>query len=66
MNDIIFQMLRDGMFVGFMYNSEEDGMFLMELKCPGAIPLWLTKVLSEEHIYKTSFSKYGRAYCGFM
>ena len=44
----------------------EDGMFLMELKCPGAIPLWLTKVLSEEHIYKTSFSKYGRAYCSFM
>ena len=31
MNDIIFQMLRDGMFVGFMYNSEEDGMFLMPL-----------------------------------
>lgn len=44
----------------------EEGMFLMELKCPGAIPLWLTKVLSEEHIYKTSFSKYGRAYCSFM
>lgn len=44
----------------------EGGMFLMELKCPGAIPLWLTKVLSEEHIYKTSFSKYGRAYCSFM
>jgi len=44
----------------------EDGMYLMELKCPGAIPLWMTKVLSEEHIYKTSFSKYGTAYCGFM
>jgi len=43
-----------------------DGMYLMELKCPGAIPLWMTKVLSEEHIYKTSFSKYGTAYCGFM
>lgn len=43
-----------------------DGMFLMELKCPGAIPLWMTKILSEEHIYKTSFSKYGTAYCSFM
>lgn len=43
-----------------------EGMFLMELKCPGAIPLWMTQVLSEEHIYKTSFSKYGTAYCGFM
>ena len=44
----------------------EEGMFLMELKCPGAIPLWMTKILSEERIYKTSFSKYGRAYCSFM
>lgn len=44
----------------------EDGKFLMELKCPGAIPLWMTAILSEEHIYKTSFSKYGTAYCSFM
>lgn len=44
----------------------EDGKFLMELKCPGAIPLWMTSILSEEHIYKTSFSKYGTAYCSFM
>ena len=40
----------------------QDGVFLMELKCSGGIPLWLTKVLSEEHIYKTSISKYGMAY----
>ena len=44
----------------------QDGVFLMELKCPGAIPLWMTKILSEENIYKTSFSKYGTAYCSFM
>ena len=44
----------------------DHGMFLMELKCPGAIPLWMTEVLSREHIYKTSFSKYGNAYCSFM
>ena len=44
----------------------EDGMVLMELKCPGAIPVWMAKVLSEERIYKTSFSKYGTAYCRFM
>ena len=44
----------------------DDGIYLMELKCSGGIPLWLTKVLSEEHIYKTSFSKYGTAYCHFM
>lgn len=50
------------------YGTEmlEEGMFLMELKCPGAIPLWLTEVLSRERLYKTSFSKYGTAYCRFM
>lgn len=35
---------------------------LMEIKCSGGIPLWMTKVLTEEKIYKTSFSKYGTAY----
>ncbi len=40
----------------------EDGKVLMELKCAGGIPLWLVKVLSEEKIYKTSFSKYGTGY----
>ena len=39
-----------------------EGMVLMEIKCSGGIPLWMTKILSEEHIYKTSFSKYGTAY----
>lgn len=40
----------------------DDGLSLMEIKCSGGIPLWLTKVLTEERIYKTSFSKYGTAY----
>ncbi len=35
---------------------------LMEIKCPGAIPLWMVEILSREKIYKTSFSKYGTAY----
>lgn len=39
-----------------------EGRVLMEIKCPGAIPLWMVKILSEEKIYKTSFSKYGTAY----
>lgn len=38
------------------------GMVLMEIKCSGGIPLWMTEVLSREKIYKTSFSKYGTAY----
>lgn len=36
--------------------------FLLEIKCPGAIPLWMVDILSEAKIYKTPFSKYGRAY----
>lgn len=40
----------------------EEGKVLMEIKCSGGIPLWMTQVLSQEHIYKTSFSKYGTAY----
>ncbi len=39
-----------------------EGKVLMEIKCAGGIPLWMTEVLSHEHIYKTSFSKYGTAY----
>lgn len=39
-----------------------DGLVLMEVKCSGGIPLWMTEVLSRERIYKTSFSKYGTAY----
>lgn len=37
-------------------------MTLMEIKCSGGIPLWMATVLSENKIYKTSFSKYGTAY----
>lgn len=39
-----------------------EGMVLMEIKCSGGIPLWMTQVLSQEKVYKTSFSKYGTAY----
>ncbi len=44
----------------------EDGKVLMEIKCSGGIPLWMTPVLSEQHIYKTSFSKYGTAYSRYI
>ena len=40
----------------------EPGRILMELKCSGCIPMWMVRILSEEKIYKTSFSKYGTAY----
>ncbi len=35
---------------------------IMEIKVPGAFPLWLSKLLSELKIYPTSFSKYASAY----
>ncbi|MBQ3065240.1 MAG: polyphosphate polymerase domain-containing protein [Clostridia bacterium] len=38
------------------------GKILMEVKCAGGIPLWLARALSEAHIFKTTFSKYGTAY----
>ena len=40
----------------------ECGRHLMEIKCSSSIPLWLVHFLSEEKIYKISFSKYGMAY----
>lgn len=40
----------------------EKGKVLMEIKCSGGIPMWMAQVLSREHIYKTSYSKYGTAY----
>ena len=40
----------------------QEDMVLMEIKIAGAMPLWLAQLLSENHIYKTTFSKYGTAY----
>ncbi len=40
----------------------KPGYVLMEIKIAEAMPLWLVKLLSDNHIYKTSFSKYGCAY----
>ena len=39
-----------------------EGHTILEVKVQQAIPLWLTDILSEGKIYKTSFSKYGTAY----
>jgi hypothetical protein len=40
----------------------EEEQKLMEIKIPGAIPLWLSHILDELEIYPVSFSKYGRGY----
>lgn len=40
----------------------EKDTVLMELKCATSIPLWLSLILTDNHIYKSSFSKYGNIY----
>lgn len=35
---------------------------LMEIKTSGGLPLWMVRALSEQGLFKTSFSKYGTAY----
>lgn len=39
---------------------------LMEVKVSDSMPEWLISKLSELEIYKTSFSKYGKAYTNFI
>ena len=39
-----------------------EGQTLMEIKTSGGIPLWMSEALTRNHLYKTSFSKYGTAY----
>lgn len=39
---------------------------LMEIKITDSIPIWLSEELSRLGIYKTSFSKYGKAYQNFV
>ena len=40
----------------------KEGETILEIKVRGAMPLWLSVILAEGKIYKTSFSKYGEAY----
>ena len=39
-----------------------DDEYILEIKTPGAMPLWLASALSECKIYPRSFSKYAHAY----
>ncbi len=40
----------------------DEGCWIMEAKAFNAFPLWFAKCLSENNIYSTSFSKYGKEY----
>lgn len=44
----------------------DDDTVLLEIKTIMGIPLWLLHFLSNNKIYKTSFSKYGTAYQNFI
>lgn len=39
-----------------------EGLWLMEIKAPLSMPLWLTAALTDLKIYPNSFSKYGKIY----
>lgn len=44
----------------------EPELILMEIKAPGAMPLWLCRLMTELKIYPVSFSKYGACYEEFL
>ena len=44
----------------------DEDMRIMEVKIHNAIPLWLIRELSALKIYKTSISKYGKAYENYV
>lgn len=39
-----------------------EGKQLMEIKIPNTMPLWMARYLSENSIFNSSFSKYGKEY----
>jgi len=44
----------------------DQDMYILEVKCMGAMPLWFTRILSEKKIYPISFSKIGNIYKKIM
>jgi len=66
--DIAFHLysLNDGCFgennADSGYQILEKTQMLMEIKTTGAIPLWLTGILSENNVFPISFSKFGVCY----
>lgn len=50
------------------YGSQvlDPGMHLMEVKISTSMPMWLSSKLAELGVYKTSFSKYGRAFRSYI
>jgi hypothetical protein len=40
----------------------DENTSLLEIKIPGIMPLWMSKILADLKIYPVSFSKYGTYY----
>lgn len=40
----------------------DEGQWLMEVKAEKSLPVWLSRLLSENEVFTTSFSKYGNEY----
>ena len=55
-DDLSLQSLPGGRFV------IRPGESILEIKAAGAMPLWLTALLTQANAQRTSFSKYGTAY----
>ena len=49
---------------GMLFPTED--ICLMEIKIPGAAPMWLAELLSDNGVFPTSFSKYGTYYKQFI
>jgi len=44
----------------------EPDLILMEVKASGAVPVWLSHLLSQLQIFPTTFSKYGACYKNYL
>lgn len=76
-NDLEFRATIDnnirGSRTNFNWDQEEpdieilpSNLYILELKYNRNFPLWLVKALSENKIYKTSYSKYGEEYKSYI
>lgn len=43
-----------------------DDQYIMEIKVPGVMPMWLCDILNELQIFPQSFSKYGYCYQNYL
>ena len=50
----------------FEYDLTGPDIRILEIKTIYAMPLWLTKILDEMHIYPGNFSKYGNIYRNYI